>query len=97
MSSVVNLFDIEEAKFLYRTHSRDLLSWFAALLGTLLLGVELGIAVSVSASLACVIYEIAQPHTAVLGQIPGTFVYRSVRQYPEAKVHDHISILRIDA
>lgn len=97
MSSVVNLFDIEEAKFLYRTHSRDLLLWFAALLGTLLLGVELGIAVSVSASLACVIYEIAQPHTAVLGQIPGTFVYRSVRQYPEAKVHDHISILRIDA
>ncbi|QDZ24035.1 sulfate permease [Chloropicon primus] len=97
ISSVINLFDVEEMKFLYKTHGRDLFLWFAALVGTLVLGVELGIAVSVAASLAVIIYEIAQPHTAVLGQIPGTFVYRSIRQYPEARVHDHINILRIDA
>ena len=97
ISSVINLFDIDELKFLYKTHNRDLLLWHAACIGTLVLGVELGIAVSVAASLACIIYEIAQPHTAVLGQIPGTFVYRSVRQYPEAKLHEKINILRIDA
>lgn len=85
ISSVINLVDIEEAKFLWKVHNRDLLLWFAACFGTLLLGVELGIAVSVSASLACVIYETAQPHTAILGRIPGTDVYRSVRQYPDGE------------
>ena len=85
ISSVINLVDIEEAKFLWKVHNRDLLLWFAACFGTLLLGVELGIAVSVTASLACVIYETAQPHTAILGRIPGTDVYRSVRQYPDGE------------
>lgn len=97
ISSVSGLIDIDEAKFLSKVHNRDLLLWFAACFGTLLLGVELGIAVSVSASLACVIYETAQPHTAILGQIPGTYVYRSVRQYRETKTHKDITILRIDA
>ena len=37
MSSVANLFDIDEFKFLYKTHFRDLLLWNAACFGTLLL------------------------------------------------------------
>lgn len=82
---------------MYKLQNKLILLTHQNIAGTLLLGVELGIAVSVSASLACIIYEIAKPHTAVLGQIPGTFVYRSIRQYPEAKLHDQISILRIDA
>ena len=33
ITSVANLFDVEEAKFLYKTHTRDLLLWFAACFG----------------------------------------------------------------
>lgn len=44
-----------------------------------------------------VIYESAYPHTAVLGRLPGTTVYRNVKQYPEAETFDGIVLIRIDA
>lgn len=31
-----------------------------------------------------VIYESANPHMAILGRLPGTAVYRNIRQYPDA-------------
>ena len=43
------------------------------------------------------IYETARPHTAVLGQLPNTLVYRNVRQYPEARTHEGIIVFRVDA
>lgn len=34
---------------------------------------------------------------AVLGRLPGTTVYRNVKQYPEAYTYNGIVIVRIDA
>jgi hypothetical protein len=31
-----------------------------------------------------VIYESANPHMAILGRLPGTAVYRNIKQYPDA-------------
>ena len=59
---------------------QDCLLWTVSCLGTMFLGIELGIAIAVAISLAFVIYETARPHTAELGRIPGTTVYRSVMQ-----------------
>jgi len=61
------------------------------------LGVEIGLAIAVGVSLLLVIYESAYPHTAVLGRLPGTTVYRNVKQYPEAERYDGIVMVRIDA
>jgi sulfate transporter 4 len=61
------------------------------------LGVEIGLAIAVSVSLLLVTYESAYPHTAVLGRLPGTNVYRNVKQYPEAERYDGIVMIRIDA
>ena len=41
--------------------------------------------------------QIGFPHTAVLGRLPGTDIYRSVKQYPEAKTHVGMLVVRIDA
>ncbi|KAL8093337.1 hypothetical protein AgCh_035279 [Apium graveolens] len=48
-------------------------------------------------SLAFVIHESANPHIAVLGRLPGTTVYRNIRQYPEAYKYSGIVVVRIDA
>lgn len=34
---------------------------------------------------------------AVLGRLPGTTVYRNIKQYPEAYTYNGIVIVRIDA
>jgi len=61
------------------------------------LGVEIGLAIAVIVSLLLVTYESAYPHTAVLGRLPGTTVYRNVKQYPEAERYAGIVMVRIDA
>jgi len=97
MTSVAGLIDTREFSFLMRVHKKDLALWIMAFVGTLLLGVELGIALSVAVSLAFVIHETARPHTAILGLLPGTKVYRSVLQYHQAQTVPGITVLRIDA
>ena len=37
------------------------------------------------------------PHTAQLGRLPGTAVFRNVKQYPEAQQYPGILAVRIDA
>jgi len=97
LNSVFGLFDYEEFKFLWKVSKKDCLLWVVSFLGTLFLGIELGIAIAVAISLAFVIYESARPHMAELGQLPGTSVYRNIEQYSEAKTVDGMIILRIDA
>jgi sulfate transporter 4 len=59
--------------------------------------VEIGLAIAVIVSLLIVIYESAYPHTSVLGRLPGTSIYRNVKQYPQGERYDGILIVRIDA
>ncbi len=41
--------------------------------------------------------HVIAPHTAVLGKIPGTNIYRNVLQYPDATRIPGILLVRIDA
>lgn len=97
ISGVLNLFDYEEAMYLWRVHKLDFAIWFTSFLGTLFLGAEKGIAIAIIISLLSVIHESAYPHTAVLGKLPGTNVYRNIKQYPNAQRYNQIVITRIDA
>lgn len=89
--------DCNEALYLYRVHKFDFSVWVVAFLGTLFLGVEYGLAIAVAVSLIIVVYESVYPHTAVLGRLPGTSLYRNVKQYPGAEQYDQVVIVRIDA
>lgn len=97
ISGVLGLLDFDEAKYLWRVHKFDFSVWLIACFGTMFLGVEIGLAIAVAVSLLIVIYESAYPHTAVMGRLPGTTVYRNIKQYPEAERYDRIVIVRIDA
>lgn len=99
ISAVIGLFDYQEAVFLARlTKKVDFIQWMVAFLGTLFLGVEIGIAVAVAISLVFVIYESAAPPTSVLGRLPGAVpVYRDAKQYPEAQSVPGVLIFRVHA
>ncbi|GLT66914.1 hypothetical protein SLA2020_392540 [Shorea laevis] len=97
ISAVISLVDYEEAIFLWRVNKKDLLLWTITATTTLFLGIEIGVLVGVGVSLAFVIHESANPHIAILGRLPGTTVYRNIKQYPEAYTYHGIVIVRIDA
>lgn len=97
ISGVLGLLDYTEAMYLWKVHKFDFAVWQVAFIGTMFLGVEIGLAIAVCVSLLLVTYESAYPHTAVLGRLPGTTVYRNVKQYPDAERYDGIVLVRIDA
>jgi MFS superfamily sulfate permease-like transporter len=59
-----------------KTNLRDFLVWLAAFLGTAFLGVEIGLAISIGLALLIVVFESAFAHSAVLGELGNTGVYR---------------------
>jgi sulfate transporter 4 len=97
ISGVLSLVDYPEAIYLWKVHKFDFCVWMFAFLGTLFLGVELGLGIAVAISLLLVIFESAYPHTSVLGRLPGTHQYRNIKQYPRAERYDGIVMVRIDA
>ncbi|KFK25587.1 hypothetical protein AALP_AA8G134000 [Arabis alpina] len=97
ISAVSGLVDYDEAIFLWRVDKRDFTLWIITSTTTLFLGIEIGVLVGVGFSLAFVIHESANPHIAVLGRLPGTTVYRNIKQYPEAYTYNGIVIVRIDS
>jgi high affinity sulfate transporter 1 len=48
-------------------------------------------------SFAKILFNVTRPHTAILGNIPGTTVYRNVAQYLEATSVPGILAIRIDS
>ena len=78
-------------------HRFDFAVWLVAFLGTMFLGVQVGLAFAVVVSLLIVLYESANPRASVMGRLPGTSVYRSIQQYPDAERYDGILLVRIDA
>ena len=59
----------------------DLVVFMVAALAVMFAGVEIGLAISIGLSIALALWKSAFPHTAVLGKLPDTTVYRCV-PYP---------------
>jgi sulfate permease, SulP family len=94
--AVSSLIDVAEAKHIARVRRLDLIPLAVAFVATLALGVELGIAVAVAASLALVFVGLMRPHTAELGRVPGTTVYRNRSRFPDVETVPGVALLRLD-
>eukprot|EP00587_Corethron_hystrix_P002728 CAMPEP_0113319574 /NCGR_PEP_ID=MMETSP0010_2-20120614/13716_1 /TAXON_ID=216773 ORGANISM="Corethron hystrix, Strain 308" /NCGR_SAMPLE_ID=MMETSP0010_2 /ASSEMBLY_ACC=CAM_ASM_000155 /LENGTH=747 /DNA_ID=CAMNT_0000177159 /DNA_START=94 /DNA_END=2337 /DNA_ORIENTATION=- /assembly_acc=CAM_ASM_000155 len=97
ISGVLGLVDLQEGKFLYKVHKLDFLVWLVSFSGTMFAGVESGLVIAVLLSLLLVLYESAYPHLPMIGRLPGTNVYRNIKQYPNATTYDGLVMCRIDA
>jgi len=95
IASVTNLVDYKEAHHLWKVKKADCLLWFIAFLGTLFLGVQIGLIVSVSCSLALVVIESIRPQISVLWKLPGTAIYRNIKQESYGQFVYGVLIVRI--
>jgi sulfate transporter 4 len=97
IAGVSTLVEFDTAAHLFKTQLRDFIVWLVAFLCTLLLGVELGLAMAVGLAILIVVFESAFPHTAVLGRVDRTTVYRNIQQYPSAEMVPGVLVVRLDA
>ena len=97
VTSIVALVDVPTMKRLYRVKRSDFGMLAATFAVTLGIGFTEGILFGVALSIGFFLYETTKPHVAVLGQIPGTTVYRNVARYPQAVQVPGFLIVRVDA
>nr|7V73_A Chain A, Prestin [Homo sapiens]7V74_A Chain A, prestin [Homo sapiens]7V75_A Chain A, prestin [Homo sapiens] len=91
------LMQFKDAPKLWKVDKLDFLIWLVTFLGVVFLSVEIGLLVGVGFSLLTVLLRTQRPRTSVLGRIPGTDIYRDVKQYPEAEEVPGVKIFRIDS
>ncbi|MFP5577961.1 MAG: SulP family inorganic anion transporter [Acidimicrobiia bacterium] len=94
--AVAKLFDVAEITHIRKLKTADFVTLVVAFLATLAFGVELGIGIAVAASIVVVAVRMMTPHTAELGLLPGTTLYRNVTRYPTAERIPGVAILRFD-
>ncbi|XP_019718588.1 solute carrier family 26 member 6 isoform X5 [Hippocampus comes] len=87
------LAQFQDVVLLWKSDRFDLLVWVASLISTLVLNLDLGLAVAIAFSLLVLIYRTQRSSTAVLGQIPGTDCYIDVQLYNEAKMVPGVTII----
>uniref|UniRef100_A0A8C8T029 Solute carrier family 26, member 6 n=1 Tax=Peromyscus maniculatus bairdii TaxID=230844 RepID=A0A8C8T029_PERMB len=82
---------------LWKANRVDLLIWLVTFVATILLNLDIGLAVSIVFSLLLVVIRMQLPHYSVLGQVPDTDIYRDVAEYSGAKEVPGVKIFRSSA
>lgn len=79
---------------LWKANRMDLLIWVVTFVATILLNLDLGLAVAVVFSLMLVVVRTQMPHYSVLGQVPDTDIYRDVAEYSGAREVPGVKVFR---
>ncbi len=97
MSAVFGLIDVAMVKRLWTIERVELAMLALTFVATLTIGIVEGILVGVAASLAAFVIRATRPHTALLGRLPGTEIYRNLSRFPDAVPPEGVLVVRIDA
>ncbi|KAL0424636.1 UNVERIFIED_CONTAM: putative sulfate transporter 3.3 [Sesamum radiatum] len=97
VTAVVGLVDIPAACQIWKIDKFDFLVMLCAFLGVLFISVQEGLAIAVGISVFKVLLQITRPKTVMLGNIPGTDIYRNLHHYKEAVSIPGFLILSIEA
>jgi SulP family sulfate permease len=93
--AVLSLVDFKIFSRTWHFARSDFYAAAATLLGTLSLGVEAGLIVGVSLSIALHLYKTSQPHIAEVGLVPGTEHFRNITRH-QVITSPSVLCLRID-
>ncbi|XP_053325602.1 solute carrier family 26 member 6-like [Spea bombifrons] len=74
-----------EVGVLWKTNKIDLVVWMVTFVATVLLNMDIGLAVSVAFSLLTIVIRTQLSSYSVLGQVQDTGIYRDVSRYQKAK------------
>jgi len=96
VQAVINLFDIKEARHLWKTHKSDFTMMMVTFVVTLVFGIEVGVLAGVVLSILIVLYKSSNPHITTLGNLPGTTSYRNTDRYQKTERIKNTVIIRFD-
>jgi SulP family sulfate permease len=94
--AVLSLVDFDILKSTWRFSKLDFIAVVTTLLATLLVGVESGLVMGVTASLALFLFRASRPHIATVGLVPGTEYFRNVLRH-NVLISPKLVCLRVDA
>jgi SulP family sulfate permease len=97
VAAVSSLVDLHEARRLWAISRADASLLAVTFLGTIVVGIQEGVLFGAFASVLWFAWRASEPHIAVLGQLPGTTIYRNLKRHPDAVPHPHLVALRPDA
>nr|XP_011454957.2 sulfate transporter isoform X1 [Crassostrea gigas] len=81
---------------LWKLSKIDFLIWILSFLATVILDVDLGLLFGVVVAIFTIVYRVQRPYVCVLGQMPGTDIYRDVSVYKEAVEIPRVKIFRFE-
>jgi SulP family sulfate permease len=93
--AVLSLVDLSAVRRVWSYSKADFSAMAATILGTLFLGVEIGVVMGVLLSLLMHLHRTSRPHMAVVGQVPGTEHFRNVDRH-QVITSPEILSLRVD-
>lgn len=93
--AVLSLVDLQSLKRTWRFSKQDFIAQAATMIGVLFMGVEIGIIMGVSLSLLLFLWRTSRPHSAVVGQLPGSEHFRNIERFAVIQ-SDSVVSLRVD-
>ncbi len=93
--AVLSLVDLKIIGRTLRYSKSDFAGMMTTILGVFLFGVEAGVMAGVILSILLILHRASRPHSAVVGQVPGTEHFRNVKRH-NVIVSPTVASLRID-
>lgn len=93
--AVLSLVDFGSLKRTWRFSKQDFIAQAATMFGVLFMGVEIGIIMGVSLSLLLFLWRTSRPHSAVVGQLPGSEHFRNIERFAVVQ-SEFVLSLRVD-
>lgn len=93
--AVLSLVDLKIAARTLRYSKSDFAGMTTTILGVFFFGVEAGVMAGVILSMLLILHRASRPHSAVVGQLPGTEHFRNVKRH-KVIVSPTVASLRID-
>lgn len=97
VSAVIGLIDVPAAYLIWKVDKFDFVIMMCAFLGVIFISVQEGLAIAVGISVFKILLQISRPQTVILGNIPGTDIYRDLHHYKDAEPIPGFLILSIEA
>ncbi|KAK1377577.1 hypothetical protein POM88_024321 [Heracleum sosnowskyi] len=79
----------------YKIDKLDFLACLSSFFGVLFLSVQTGLTIAIGVSVFKIMLQVTRPNTNILGNIPGTQIYRCLSQYEKAQKVPYFLILGI--
>jgi SulP family sulfate permease len=96
IKAALSLIDVRSARAIFKTKRSDMLTLVLTLGVTLFVSLETGLLVGIVLALLSFVYRMTRPHSAELGRLRESNVYRNVDRY-DVEICPQVGILRVDA